>query len=252
MTTATDPYAVLGSSYASRRQPDPRIARLIRAALGDARTVINVGAGTGSYEPADLRVTAVEPSPVMIAQRPAGAAPVLRGTAEDVPFADRSFDAALAVLTVHHWRDPAAGLAELRRVAGRQVVLTWDPAVFARFWLVQDYLPQIAEHERGLATLDVIAAGLACDGRPVTIRPVLVPADCADGFLGAYWRQPEAYLDPAVRAAMSGIALLDQHAVAAGIGRLAADLAAGRWHRRHGQLLTRADLDLGYRLVAGG
>ena len=244
-----DPYLVLGSSYACRRRPEPRIASQIRAALGTARTVVNIGAGTGSYEPAGLTVAAVEPSPVMISQRPPGSAPVVRGYAEALPFADRRFDAALAVLTVHHWRSAAAGLAEMRRVASLQVVLTWDPAVFARYWLVQDYLPQIAEHERGLACLSEVSKELARGGRPPEVSPVLVPADCADGFLGAPWRRPEAYLDPGVRASMSGIALLDPAVVTAAVSRLASDLASGRWHARHGGLLERTELDLGYRLV---
>jgi SAM-dependent methyltransferase len=252
MAVTADPYRVLGSSYASSRRPDPRIARQIRAALGAARTVINIGAGTGSYEPAGLAVTAVEPSPVMISQRPPGSAPVVRGYAESLPFGDQVFDAALAVLTVHHWRNAAAGLAEMRRVAARQVVLTWDPAVFARYWLVRDYLPQIAERERGLACLSVVTSALTRGGGRAQVSPVMVPADCADGFLGAHWRRPEAYLDPGVRAAMSGIALLDPAVVAAGIGLLARDLSDGRWHSRQAPLLDRAELDLGYRLVVTG
>jgi SAM-dependent methyltransferase len=250
MTTARDPYAVLGTAYATRRRADPRIADLIRTALGDARTVLNVGAGTGSYEPTDRRVAAVEPSTVMICQRPAGAAPAVRGKAESLPFADHAFDAALAILTVHHWASAPAGLAELSRVARRQLVLTWDQEIFARFWLVRDYLPQIAEHERHLACLAIVQDGLARGGHEVTTREVPVPADCADGFLGAYWRRPEAYLDPAIRASMSGLALLDAGVVAAGCRRLAADLASGQWHQRHGYLLDRPELDLGYRLVA--
>jgi hypothetical protein len=250
MTAANDPYAALGNAYATRRRPDTRIAGLIRAALGDARTVLNVGAGTGSYEPGDRRVAAVEPSTVMIRQRPAAAAPAVQGRAERLPFADQSFDAAMAILTVHHWASAPAGLAELSRVARWQLVLTWDQGIFAGFWLVRDYLPEIAEHERPLACLSVVRAELARGRREVTTRDVLVPADCTDGFLGAYWRRPEAHLDPAVRASMSGLALLDQDVVTVASRRLAADLASGRWHARHGHLLGRPELDLGYRLVA--
>lgn len=249
MTAATDPYAVLGVSYAARRQPDPRIAAHIRAALGGARTVLNVGAGTGSYEPRGPRIVAVEPSPVMIGQRPPRAAPAIRAMAESLPFPDDTFDAALAVLTVHHWRSAAAGLAELRRVAPRQVVLTWDPEVTSQFWLVTDYLPQIPRHERGLACLDTIRAGLARDGAEVRVHTVGVPGDCADGVLGAYWRRPDAYLTPGTRSAISSLSLIDQRVVQAAMDRLAADLAGGRWHERHGALLTRDELDLGYRLV---
>ncbi|MEC3977132.1 methyltransferase domain-containing protein [Amycolatopsis sp. H20-H5] len=243
-----DPYAVLGQGYAARRLPDPRVAAAITAALGDATTVVNVGAGAGSYEPDGREVVAVEPSSRMIAQRPPAAAPAVRAYAEHLPFRDRSFDAGLAVLTVHHWTDAAAGLAELRRVSRRQVVLTWDPALVAGFWLVRDYLPEVAAHERGLACLDAVCAGLEAP----EVLPVPVPADCVDGFLGAYWRRPEAYLSARVRTAMSGLALLDPGVVAAGITRLAADLADGTWHRRHGRLLELGELDLGYRLVVSG
>ena len=252
MTAVRDPYAGLGISYARQRRPDPRIAAQINAALGDARTVVNVGAGTGSYEPADRSVLAVEPSLVMLGQRPSRAAPAVRAPAESLPFPDRAFDVAMAVLTVHHWTSPAAGLAELRRVAGRQVVLTWDPVVTSQFWLVDDYLPEIAERERELACLSVVQAGLGAGGREVHVQVVPVAGDCRDGVLGAYWRRPEAYLKPEIRAAMSGIALLDQQTVRAGLGRLAADLASGRWHERYGQLLGRDELDLGYRLVVAG
>lgn len=245
----TDPYAVLGRNYVRSRQPDPRIAAAVTAALGEARSVVNVGAGAGSYEPTDRRVVAVEPSPRMIGQRPPAAPPAVRACAEGLPFPDNAFDAALAVLTVHHWTNVAAGLAELRRVSRRQVILTWDQAVFARFWLVQDYLPEIALHESRLACLDRIVAELTASGRTPSVRPIPVPSDCADGFLGAYWRRPDAYLSESVRAGMSGVALLDQGVVAAGIDRLRADLADGHWHRHHVGLLGRTELDLGYRLV---
>lgn len=244
----TDPYAVLGVAYSARRQPDPRIAAVIRAALDDARTVVNVGAGAGSYEPPDVRLVAVEPSLVMIGQRQRCAAPAVRAVAESLPFRCNAFDAALAVLTVHHWRSAAAGLAEMRRVARTQAVLTWDPAITSRFWLVTDYLPQIPAHERRLACLDAVRAGLRA-GADVTVLPVPVPGDCADGFLGAYWQRPEAYLRPSVRAAISSLSLIDQRTVRAAMARLAADLASGRWQERHGRLLASRELDLGYRLV---
>lgn len=249
MTAGTDPYSVLGISYAANRQPDPRIAVQIRAALGGSRTLVNVGAGTGSYEPGDLRVVAVEPSPVMIGQRPQRAAPAVRAMAEHLPFPDDAFDGALAILTVHHWRSAVAGLSELRRVARRQVVLTWDPEVTSRFWLVTDYLPQIPSHERGLACLQVVRTELARDGARVDVREVRVPGDCTDGFLGAYWRRPDAYLLPQTRAAISSVSLIDQRVVHSAMRELAADLASGRWHERHGDLLGRTELDLGYRLV---
>ncbi|GHJ43581.1 methyltransferase type 11 [Catellatospora sp. TT07R-123] len=242
----TDPYRTLGTGYATRRRPDPRVAAIIEQALGGARSVVNVGAGTGSYEPADRTVTAVEPSPVMIAQRPPGSAPVVQAVAEHLPFADGSFDAALAILTVHHWTDPARGLAELRRVSRRQVVLTWDHAVMSRFWLVTDYLPEIAEAEQDLPDCGFIGREL---GR-VRVAELPVPHDCTDGFLAAYWNRPHAYLDPAVRASISTLARLDPARVAEATSRLSADLASGRWQERHGRPDSAGTADVGYRLVS--
>jgi SAM-dependent methyltransferase len=167
--------------------------------------------------------------------------------AEALPFADGAFDAALAVLTVHHWRDRARGLAEVARVAARRVVLfTWDPAAADRFWLVQEYLPEFL-------VLDLprfpSLAELARVLGPLDVRPVAIPADCRDGFLGAFWRRPEAYLDPGVRRAISSFEQVDPGAVARGVARLAADLASGAWDARHGALRHEDALDLGYRVV---
>lgn len=241
----TDPYRTFGRGYAEVRRPDPRIARQLHAALGDAATVVNVGAGAGSYEPANLQVLAVEPSVTMLRQRGPDAAPAVRATAEALPCGDDRFDVALALLTVHHWRDPVAGLAELRRVARRQVVLTWDVEVMARYWLVADYLPEITARERRLATVDTVLD--VFDGAEV--RVVEVPWDCTDGFLAAYWRRPAAYLDDGVRAGMSGVAALPDSVVRPAMARLAEDLRTGAWQRRHGDLLSRESLDVGYRLV---
>ncbi|GAA1409994.1 class I SAM-dependent methyltransferase [Catellatospora coxensis] len=241
----SDPYQTFGVGYAQRRRPDPRLAALVEDALGEARTVVNVGAGTGSYEPADRSVLAVEPSAVMIAQRPPGSAPVVRAVAERLPLADKSFDAGLAVLTVHHWTDPARGLAELRRVSRRQVVLTWDHAVMSRFWLIADYLPEIAEAERELPEQDFIARQLA----PAQVTAMPVPHDCSDGFLAAYWNRPHAYLDPAVRASISSLARLDPDRVAEAMRRLGDDLARGLWQERHGEPGAPGTADVGYRLL---
>lgn len=249
MTLDLDPYRDLGQGYAEARRPDPRVAALIHDALGDARTVVNVGAGAGSYEPTDRDVVAVEPSATMIAQRPPGSARVIQGVAEDLPFADQEYDAALAVLTVHHWTDPATGLRELRRVARRQVVLTWDPAVIAEMWLVRDYLPEIAVRERGLATLDAVLSGL---GQTAEVRVVPIPDDCTDGFLAAHWRRPHAYLDPAVRRSASAFASLSAGVVPAAMDRLRADLDSGAWADRNADLLDRETFDAGYRLVVAG
>jgi SAM-dependent methyltransferase len=237
-------YDSIGRGYRTYRRPDPRLAAAIIRALGDAASVVNVGAGAGSYEPADRRVIAVEPSRAMIAQRPAGSAPVVRASATDLPFRDASFDAALSVLSLHHWPDQVRGLAELVRLARERVVLlTWDPAA-PLFWLVEEYFPEIRVIDRPLfLTLDELGQALG----PIEVEPFLVPADCHDGFLGAYWRRPEAYLDAGVRGAISTFTKLGD--VEAGVARLRRDLADGTWRRRHADLLGQSEIDLGYRLV---
>lgn len=239
-------YDRIGIDYANLRKPDARIEAVIRNALGPARTVLNVGAGAGSYEPADLEVTAVEPSIEMIRQRPAQAAAVVQARAEALPFADKSFDAAMAVLTVHHWSDRAKGMAEMRRVTrGPIVILTYDPA-FRGFWLA-DYIPElIALDEAHMPPVDAYERWLG----PVSIAPVRIPHDCSDGFLCAYWRRPAAYLDPKVRAAMSSFWALGD--VSDALGRLDRDLASGAWSERYGHLLDLEALDCGYRLVVAG
>lgn len=239
-------YDRIGRTYSTTRRPDPLVARLVREAVGTARTVVNVGAGTGSYEPSDLDVVAVEPSPTMLTQRPPRAAPAVQAVAEALPFADATFDCATALLTVHHWTDASRGFAELRRVAGRQVVLTWDPVlIMQRSWLFRDYLPEAVAREEGLATLDRVVAELP----GASVVPVPVARDCADGFAMAYWARPEAYLDPAVRAGISAFALLDAALVEAAVARLAADLEDGTWASANGDLAGVDALDVGYRLV---
>jgi SAM-dependent methyltransferase len=227
------------------RREDPHIAARLRAALADARTVLNVGAGAGAYEPAGLEVIAVEPSAVMRAQRPPGAAPVVDASAESLPFPDGSFDAAMAVLSDHHWSDQARGLAELRRVARRRVVFSWegDPALDA--WVVRDYFPGFARFSRPARSLEAMLERLG-GGR---VEAVPIPHDCLDGFFHAYWRRPEAYLDPDVRAGISVFARLRAAEVDQGVERLRADLDSGEWHRRNAALLGLHELDLGYRLV---
>jgi SAM-dependent methyltransferase len=242
-------YDRIGRGYTATRRPDPRIAATITAALGDARTVVNVGAGTGAYEPDDRRVVAVEPAKTMIAQRPTGTAPCIQAVAERLPFRDRAFDASLAVLTLHHWADRAAGLAELGRVARRRVViLTWDSAAGGEFWLVAEYFPEILALDRPrFPSLGSIEHSLGT----VRVIPVAVPHDCRDGFLGAFWRRPESYLDATVRAGMSGFVLVDPEGVQRGVARLAEDLRSGRWDARHGALRQQESVDLGYRLIVG-
>jgi SAM-dependent methyltransferase len=235
--------------YAQRRRPDPRIAGRIVAALGDARTIIDVGAGTGSYEPRDRFVVAVEPSTVMIGQRAPDAGPVVRGDAARLPFPSQSFDAALALLTIHHWTDRAAGLAEMRRVARRQVVFTFDLEMQREFWLLRDYVPAAYEIDADRApSVAEIADAIGAD----RIETVPVPRDCTDGFGLAYWARPEAYLDPEVRACISCLAQLDPGDVLPGIQRLDDDLRSGCWHERYGHTLAGDEFDGGYRLVIGG
>ena len=240
-------YDVIGRSYARTRGTDPQIAAAIWDALGDAETVVNVGAGTGSYEPPDRDVTAVEPSAVMIAQRPPDAAPAVEAVAEDLPFEDDSFDAAMAVLTIHHWTDWRRGIDELRRVAPRAVVFSWDPTFSGRLWVTAEYFPELsAEDVAGFPSLADQAAVL----RAMRVTPVPIPHDCQDGFYGAHWRRPHAYLDPEVRAGISTMAKRSPEELAPGLARLEDDLRTGAWHERHADLLERDALDLGYRLLA--
>lgn len=240
-------YDRIGVGYASGRRDDPRFAEVIGRALGDATRILNVGAGTGSYEPPDREVTAIEPSEVMIRQRPPGRSPVVRGIAESIPFRDRSFDAALAVLTVHHWSDRAAGLAELCRVSRRRVILSFDPQVHNRLWLM-DYIPELAELESVRApSISELAARI--NGTSVIAVPV--PHDCLDGMTVAFWRRPAAYLDPEVRLGSSCLRQADPSAVERGLHQLEADLRSGTWQERYGHLLERSELDCGIRLIVG-
>ena len=236
-------YDRIGRSYAATRQEDPRIAAVIHGALGDASTVLNVGAGSGSYEPRDRNVTAVEPSAVMRAQRSPGAAPCIDARAEALPFPDRSFDATMAVLSDHHWEDRLGGLRELRRVGRRAVVFQWDPAYTDAFWLARDYLPSFPDPQG--VTLAETEAALGATRK----LPVPIPHDCRDGFLMAYWRRPEAYLDPRVRANISVFSLLPAAEVEAMVRHLRADLASGAWQRRNEELLELTELDFGYRVI---
>jgi len=238
-------YDTIGATYSVTRRTEPRIAARIWAALGDARTVLNVGAGTGSYEPFDRDVIAVEPSEVMRAQRRAGAAPCVAATAESLPFGDQSFDAAMAFATVHHWQDPIAGLREMRRVARRVVVFTCDTSDWSwrrRFWLTRDYLPEVSASRVGLATELARAIG-------ARIEPVLIPWDCADGFFEAYWRRPEAYLDENVRRGISVWARVGPDAEQRAVRSLRDDLVSGRWAERNRDLVELEAAELGLRLL---
>ncbi len=240
-------YDTIGGAYTATRRTEPRIAAQIMDALGDAQTVLNVGAGTGSYEPTDRDVTAVEPSAVMRGQRAPGAAPCVAAAAESLPFEDHSFDVAMAVSTVHHWEDPIAGLREMRRVARRVVVLTFDtdePKWQDRFWLTRDYLPEFAAV---LADFPSLAA--MSDAIGARAEPVPIPWDCADGLFEAYWRRPSAYLQDHVRRAMSVWTRVGHQAEQRAVQTLTADLDSGHWAERNGDLTHLDTADLGLCLL---
>jgi SAM-dependent methyltransferase len=244
----TEPaYDRIGVGYRQVRRPDPRIAARIEAALGDARSVVNVGAGTGSYEPGDREVTAVEPSLVMIEQRPPGSAPALQASAEDLPFEDDSFDAALAIITVHHWADPTAGLTEMVRVARQRVaVLAFDPAPIEGLWLGEYFPRAMAIHRETMPPLARLTAAL---GASATVEAIPIPRGCEDGFFIALWDRPELHLDPEVRRASSVWHAMAPAEVEPGLAALRADLESGAWDERHGELRTAPELDVGLRLL---
>ena len=240
-------YDTIGATYTVTRRTEPRIAAQVWAALGDARTVLNVGAGTGSYEPHDRDVTAVEPSALMRAQRPADAAPCVAAAAESLPFADHSFDAAMAFATIHHWQDPIAGLREMRRVARRVVVFTHDTIEggwLRRFWLTRDYLPEVAGLLDGRPSMTELASVIGA-----RTEPVLVPWDCADGFFEAHWRRPEAYLDEQVRRGVSVWARVGPDSEQRAVRALRDELDSGRWAERNRDVIDLDAAELGLRLL---
>ena len=239
-------YDAIGATSSVTRRTEPRIAARIWAALGDARTVLNVGAGTGSYEPPGRNVTAVEPSALMRAQRPTSAAACVAAAAESLPFEDQTFDAAMAVCTVHHWQDPIAGLREMRRVARRVVVFLFDTSDPSQFWLTRDYLPEFAALRacRVLASLTDLAGAIGARMESVPIQ-----WDCADGFFEAYWRRPEAYLDENVRRGVSVWAGVGPDAEQRAVHSLRRDLASGRWAERNRDLVDLDEVELGARLL---
>jgi hypothetical protein len=238
-------FDTIGTAYAATRPTDPRIAARIWAALGDARTVVNVGAGTGSYEPPGREVTAVEPSAVMRSQRPPGAAPCVPGVAGALPFADKSFDAAMAVLTDQHWPDVIAGYREMQRVARRVVTFHFDIGRLEdSFWLIRDYLPEHTQLTAGRPTLTERAHAIGA-----RLEPVPIPWDCRDGNFPSYWRRPQAYLDGRVRRAVSVWHLVGPAAEERAVRDLRADLESGRWAERNAGLLGLDEIDLGGRLL---
>jgi SAM-dependent methyltransferase len=240
-------YDRMGIGYSAVRRPEPRIAAEVEAALGEARSVLNVGAGTGSYEPAGREVTALEPSREMISQRPPGSAPVFQGFAEDLPFGNDSFDAAMALITIHHWSDPKAGLAEMARVARQRVViLTFTPVLPAGHWMQSDYFPGMLDfHTRVMPPIEELAALLP----RASVKPVPIPNGCTDGFWLALWDRPEMHLDPNVRRASSSWHQMPQAEAERGLAQLEADLESGRWDERNGHMRELPELDVGLRLV---
>jgi SAM-dependent methyltransferase len=236
-----------GNGYAGVRRADPRIANAIHRALGDAPRVLNVGAGAGSYEPADRYVIPLEPSAVMRRQRPPHLAPALNATAEAIPFDDDAFDAAMAVLTVHHWKDRTASLIEIRRVTrGPIVILTFDSAAPTDFWM-RDYAPELVEVERQrYGTLQSITGPLRGTAH---ITPIDVPRDCTDGFQVAFYARPEAFLDERVRRAQSAWSFLPPGVEDRIVRTLADDLASGTWDSRYGGLRTASHIKCQLRLI---
>jgi len=233
--------------YPAQRRADPRIAAAMLAELGSARTVLNVGAGAGSYEPLDRDVLAVEPSAGMRAQRPERLMPAIDARAEALPFDDGSVDAAMAIITIHHWDDPLAGLREMRRVTrGPVLVLTFDVDLLADFWLISDYLPEaLQDDRRRFPTIDVVMNALG----GASVKAVPIPIDCTDGFLECHYARPEAYLDPAVRAAQSVWPRLAEGVEERVVHALARDLASGAWDERHSHLRTEPAYEGGLRLI---
>ncbi|MEO6532196.1 MAG: class I SAM-dependent methyltransferase [Pseudolysinimonas sp.] len=240
-------YGTIGEQYSRYRRADARIAARIVTALGNARTVLNVGAGAGSYEPTDREVTAVEPSASMRAQRPAALPSAIDATAERLPFADKSFDAAMTTFSVHQWSDLDAGLAELRRVSrGPVVILTCDPDELGRFWL-SEYAPQVIVTEAGrYPSMSRLASSV---GGAIDVSSVPIPLDCTDGFGEAYYGRPEALLDPGARRANSAWSFVDAATADRYVAALAADLASGEWDKRFGALRTQPEFDGSLRLI---
>jgi len=242
-------YDILGTTYSQRRSTDPHIASAIALALRGCVSVLNVGAGTGSYEPRGNNVVAIEPSWTMIRQRAGGAAPVVRGRAEALPFSDGSFDGVLGVLTVHHWTDQAKGFAECARVARKRIVFfTIDPAEFRGYWLYE-YFPSLAAID---SLIFPSMTRFADAFGSIDVVPVPIPEDCSDGFLGAYWRRPEAFLDPIVRKSVSTFSKMSKRDLDLGLEKLQADMESGVWAERHAHPKNCGALDLGYRIVSCG
>lgn len=246
-------YAVIGAGYATKRRTDPRLAARVHAALGPAQTILNVGAGAGSYEPTDRRVIPIEPSEAMRQQRPSALAPAINGRAEALPLDDKSVDASMAIITVHQWQDLEAGLAELHRVTrGPIVVVTFDGDALDRFWLA-DYAPElIAAERRRYPAIDLLADRLSTPSRRATVETLAVPIDCVDGFTEAFYARPERFLDHEVTRAQSAWSFVGPAAKQRFTQQLADDLRTGRWDDRYRAWRTMPAFEGSLRMIIGG
>ena len=244
-------YDDIGEGYARTRREDPRVREAVHAALGDARTIVNVGAGAGSYEPPDRQVIAIEPSDVMAAQRPPDRVPAIRASAGALPLRDDSVDAAMAILTIHHWdAEREQGVRELRRVArGPVVIVTYDPGVEDDMWLMRDYLPEVAAMDHEIFPPVEVVDGWLGGGSVIT--PLPIARDTPDWTLGSFWAHPERVLDPAARAATSGFARMPDAVVERVVAAVQRDLESGVWDARHGALRELDEYDVGMRLIVG-
>lgn len=239
-------YDRIGRTYAQFRHTEPTWHHELTDALGDARRVLNVGAGTGNYEALGAEVIALEPSRVMIDQRHPDAAPCVQGVAEYLPFADNAFDATMGVLTMHHWSDLERAFADLNRLAPRHVYTVYDTTFARDFWLL-DYFP-----ETRVDPMEVNAPTPALLGRyfdVVDVRTLWVPRACSEGFAAASWARPHDYLDPEMQQAISLLALQPPEVLERGTAALRADLESGRWHERYPDIVHLKRADFGYRLV---
>jgi SAM-dependent methyltransferase len=246
-------YSRIGPGYAQKRRPDPRIEARIHAALGNAHTVLNVGAGTGSYEPRDRHVIAIEPAETMRRQRPIDLAPAINARAEALPLDNASVDACMAVITVHQWQDLDAGLRELRRVTrGPIVIVVFDGEALQRFWL-NDYVPELIEADRRRdPPIDFLVEQLSTPSRRATVETLPIPIDCVDGFTEAFYARPDRFLDPAVTRAQSAWTFVSPEVHRRFIEQLASDLSSGQWDRRYGHWRTMPTFDGSLRMIVGG
>jgi SAM-dependent methyltransferase len=238
-------YDAIGINYSVTRCTDPKIAKQLYAEFQGATRIVNIGAGTGSYEPDNVELVAVEPSSEMISQRKPGSHRVEKASAEKLPFDDGSFSHAITVNSMHHWKDRALAFSEINRVATeRFVAITWDPSS-EPFWLTRDYFPEIYEMDKR-----IFPDMKEFDGYfdQVKVRPLQIPSDCQDGLLAAFWKRPEAYLSSKVRQSISPFAKIEN--LSEGLRKLEDDLATGAWAKNNHAILSQSSLDVGYKIIS--